>query len=154
MALLYGSSARTYYSSTGGAEGVAYETEPTYTGWHHYAVTRQGTNVYFYWDGSSVGSATVDSSDTTVNLIGIYGGGGFHLEGYLHDFRIYAGATANITTIYNGGCPGEDATVGSVTLRYKFDDGSGTTANDSSGNNNDGTLANFEPEHWSDFTPC
>ncbi len=112
------------------------------TQWHHLAVTtKPGSGNYkLYQNGvlqtSGTGPAVIDF-DTTFK-IGAYPNE--FLDGLIDDARIYNRelSPAEITTLANGGDP---STTG-LLVHWKFNEGSGNTALDSSGNNNNGTFVN------------
>jgi hypothetical protein len=87
--------------------------------------------------GNTTGAASVRWSEnqTTLGNSGWYSKGYF--KGIIGEVRIYDRAlnTAEITALYNG----QDVT-GDLRGYWKLDEGAGTKAYDSSGNNNDGTL--------------
>ena len=79
-------------------------TRPSADAWHHIAMTRDGTTLRLFVDGSLHGSATNNGtgvSQTNNPLrIGDTGGGRNSLDGYIDDFRITYGKaryTSNFT---------------------------------------------------------
>jgi hypothetical protein len=114
-------------------------------GWHHVAVTMDGSTGILYVDGVQVGSntnmKTIKPSDlgtTTQNWIGrSQFSADPYLNGRVDDFRIYNDALspAFVLDVMNGQ---------SVlpTAQLLFDETSGTTASDRSGNGWNGTLVN------------
>jgi len=92
-------------SSTGYNIQVGTGTLTTYT-WHHVAVSRSGSNVYFFLDGAqvgatntSIGSRVIDSNSNTF-YIGYAVSGSYYVNGYLSNLRLVNGAalyTANFT---------------------------------------------------------
>ena len=61
--------------------------------WYHLALTRDGTNVSIFWNGTRMDSTTdanTFGADSLVHL-GNYPGGGYRHEGYIDDFRITKG---------------------------------------------------------------
>jgi hypothetical protein len=93
------------------ASGVQSFTVPAMsTGtWYHVVVTRSGTTLRVYLDGteSSSGSKTL-SFVMTINQFGRYGGGssGFNPAGNLDEVAIWIGKTLSageVTTLYNAG---------------------------------------------------
>lgn len=110
--------------------------------WNHIAVTQAGTSYEMYLNGVSTASGTtvpIDSGAVGL-LVGQFTGGGFY-GGYLRDLRIYSVAktAGQILAIYNGT---NDLT--DMEGWYKFDEESGDTAIDSSGNSRDLTLVNTD----------
>ena len=112
------------------------------TQWHHLAVTtKPGSGNYkLYQNGvfktSGTGPATIDFG--TRFIIGA--DPNWFLDGLMDDARIYNRelSQAEITTLANGGDP---STTG-LLVHWKFNEGSGTVAIDSSGNGNNGTFVN------------
>jgi hypothetical protein len=119
-------------------------------GWHLFMwVHTDGTNDKFYIDGSSVGTDT-----NTNNLDGdgvekfrIGDGNIDNFDGKLDEVAIWNTALSDgsISTIYNSGVPTDllaDSNAGSLQGWWRFEEGSGTSATDSSANSNTGTLTN------------
>jgi len=108
--------------------------------WHYILFTHDGNgNLEIFFDGVSEATETgvgdsVSSSDNV--FIGAQSGGANGFNGAIDEVRVYnrALSAAEIKMLYNRGGP-----VG----HWKFDEGSGTTAYDSSGNENNGTLTNM-----------
>ncbi len=115
--------------------------------WHHFAVTWNGAGgEIVYADGIKLGStsaASVTGSLETSNdfLIGKRAGAG-GLPGSIDDVRVYnyARTPKQIIEDMNAGQPTGGSPVGSPVGYWKLDDGYGSTAQDSSDNNNDLTL--------------
>jgi hypothetical protein len=113
-------------------------------GWHHVAVTLNGSTGTLYVDGAQVGINTAmtlkpsDMGATTKNWIGHsqYSADPY-LDGRVDDFRIYNRAltASEVTHLKNGQSVFPIA-------ELPFDTTSGTTATDVSGNGWDGRLAN------------
>jgi hypothetical protein len=63
--------------------------------WYHYAVVRNGTNLTLYRNGVSAGSttssATAGNASAIVEIGGVPTGGGYYVNGYLQDLRVYKG---------------------------------------------------------------
>lgn len=107
--------------------------------WHHVAAVRSSGTVTLYIDGSSDGSGTADSdfSGTEKLRIGRWQGGSDFWDGLLDDVRIYNKAlSANEVASIFGTATTQNHLVG----WWKLDESSGTTASDSSGHENHGTL--------------
>ncbi|GBG08563.1 hypothetical protein PAT3040_03150 [Paenibacillus agaridevorans] len=106
--------------------------------WHHVAVTLNGSTGILYVDGSQVGthtSMTLKPSDlgaTTQNWIGRSQYPDPYLDGRVDDFRIYDQALP-ADEIAALAAPG-------MIAWYKFDQSSGNTAADASGNFKHGTM--------------
>ena len=134
------------------------------TNWHHVAVTfdrDSATGVKIYIDGDLDQTGDHTASSATLNhasdglLIGIRNSGGSvvqPLEGKLDEVAIWSGVALDadaVSAIYNSGTPiALDADDGnydnSANLQgwWRFEEGSGTSATDSSNNSNTGTLTN------------
>ena len=110
--------------------------------WKHVVALRRGTAVELYIDGSLVGSTTsslaMNDVAGVVNVGKLSASSAYDLNGMVQDLRIYnAGLTAaQVASLARN----QDVTDGLV-ARWKLDDGSGTTAEDSVGTA-DGTLVN------------
>jgi hypothetical protein len=122
--------------------------------WHHVAMTYEDDSddeISLYVDGKFVGVSTDGSGSPTASDTGnllIGGVSTANFDGIVDDARVYGYArTADeIRLDYNaglaarfGGSPNQDVTRGLVGY-WNFEDGVGTNANDSSDQNNDGTL--------------
>lgn len=120
--------------------------------WKHVTALRRGTAVELYIDGSLVGSTT--SSRSMNDVAGVVNIGkwsassAYDLNGIVQDLRIYnAGLTAaQVAALARN----QDVPTGLV-ARWKLDDGSGITADDSVGTA-DGTLVNG-PTWSTDVSP-
>ncbi len=108
--------------------------------WYHVSAIRQGTTVSLYVNGSLAASTanaslgTITSSDGTTPAIGRNNQSNIsYWAGRIDQVRIYnyARSQAQVAWDYNKGAP-----VG----WWKFDECQGTTAHDSSGNGNNGTI--------------
>lgn len=126
----------------GGAEQQVTAAQPIPTGWHHVAVTREGTTVRLFVDGVEVASnpnVTLGPSSlgtTTNNWIGRSQYPDPFLGALVDDFHIYDRALpADEVASLAGGEPGAGNVAG-----YPFDEEGGPTAVDSSGNGLDATI--------------
>jgi hypothetical protein len=106
--------------------------------WQHIAGVISGTSAYIYYNGILVGSGTVPSLQTTsINLIigkkAYVGSVVIPFKGLIDEVRIYNRALSEeeIRYLYNRGAP---------IAHWKFDEGKGNIAYDSSGNGNNGTI--------------
>ncbi len=109
--------------------------------WHHIAGTYDGTTMKIYLDGSLVGSSPVSGSITTNPAAAAWIGGnpptatGHPWHGEIDEVRIWntartqAQLQANSNTELTGNEPGLQA-------YYQFNEGSGQTITDATGNNN------------------
>jgi Concanavalin A-like lectin/glucanases superfamily len=125
----------------GGAEQQVTAAEPIPTGWHHVAVTRSGTTVTLWVDGTAVATnanVTLSPSsmgNTTNNWIGRSQYADPLLQAHVDDFRIYNRALSQeeIQSAMTGAGSGNVAS-------YRFDEADGATAVDSSGNGRNATV--------------
>jgi len=106
--------------------------------WYHFAATWDASNIKWYMDGKLIetdsNSISVVSTDDQVNIGGrAFAGGNLNWDGKLDGVKIYdyARTQAQIAYDYNRGKP---------VAHWKFDECQGTTAYDSSGNGNNGTI--------------
>lgn len=127
--------------------------------WHHFSVVKDGTTgIYVYVDGTQVGSDTTIAATGTLNSTGALSLGADeptaadYIDGNLDEVKIVgAERTADwIATEYNN----QSDSVGFFSslepseeylepiLFWKFDEGSGSTANDTEGTNTTGTITN------------
>ncbi len=112
------------------------------TTWHNIIATWDGTSVKAYLDGkqSSItdtavtGSLNTSSTNFSIGRVGTLNS--FYFNGSIDETRIYnrALSPAEVSQIYNF-APGPIA-------QWNFEEGSGTTLNDTSGNGFNGTLTN------------
>ncbi len=104
--------------------------------WKHLAMTTAGTNANFYVDGNleATESFAYEIRESSSTFYVGSSGGTADMNGYLDDVRIYnyARTPAQIAMDYNGGKP---------IAYYKFDECSGSTIHDESGNGNHGALS-------------
>tara|TARA_R110000796_G_scaffold270_2_gene1005 strand:- start:941 stop:2419 length:1479 start_codon:yes stop_codon:yes gene_type:complete len=118
--------------------------------WENYVLTRDASfNMKLYRNGvESTTGSQVNSGVLRVGSLGNYPTGTLPIDGTLDEVGILGGTEATLTQIadlYNSGNGANFTTVmGSSDLNYHLDEsGTATTAVDSSGNGNDGTLNNF-----------
>jgi len=104
--------------------------------WYHIVGTYDGTTVKVYVNGVLGVSQPVSTSLDSSGNIDVGGKDAGSFNGLIDDVHIYnlALTEAEVKYHYNQGGP-----VG----YWRFDEGSGLKARDESGNNNDGTLTNF-----------
>ncbi|MFC1600714.1 LamG domain-containing protein, partial [Patescibacteria group bacterium] len=131
--------------------------------WYHVAFTADTTSeeVYLYVDGVLSGTDTTPSGtqapNGTANVqIGESDAGTGDFQGSVDDVRIYnyARTPQQIVQDMNAGHPAPGSPVGSAVGHWKFDEGYGDTAHDSSpqGNNND--LGGSGEDCSDGGTPC
>jgi hypothetical protein len=118
--------------------------------WTHVAFTYTGSTVTIFINGLQVGSGSLTlGNESSANIsLGARSDNNWYLNGAIDDVRIYNYALSQkqIVNVMNGREGYEPAVGGSVgnpVLHLGFDDGYGTTAQDSSPQNNDGTLTNM-----------
>lgn len=119
--------------------------------WHHVACVRDGnSSLRLYVDGMETGTpdTSIASTATLVNndvfYIGIDGDGSSNLwSGYVDDMKVYnyARSPEQVIQDMNGGHPIGGSPVASQQNYWKFDEGYGTTANDSGYAGYNGTLS-------------
>lgn len=121
-------------------------TVPSPGGWHHTAVTVSSSGYKMYLDGKLMTSGSNNcffddlvGADAEYLEIGCYDAGtapaciGELYEGYLDEFKVYnyPRSPSQIIEDMNAGHPIPGSPIGSATSWWKFDEGYGTTANDS-----------------------
>jgi hypothetical protein len=132
-----------------GTANFSTSTTVTVGDWHHVMSTYDGSNVKVFLDGRQVGSTTAKSLNT--GTVGLFAGSDGSLDasdydfaGLVDDLQVfdYALTEREVQALIAGNSPNESTKAGPV-LHLAFDDGSGTTAQDSTSYNNDGTLTNM-----------
>ena len=156
-----------YWDPVTGAHSVWTAFSDT-TSTHHLVVTYGTNDMRMYLDGASVGtpitSMSPTKSTTTHYGVGVYNMSGDATQGWdgqIDEFatwtRVFSDADAKY--LYNTGgkgtylttdmtLPSLTAITTNMTVLYHFDTGSGSTAIDSSGQGNNGTLTNIEAVDW------
>ncbi len=122
--------------------------------WHHIAFVQSNGSTYAYYDGSLVGSsgAALLSCTSDFTIGAEPGASGWYCHGTLDEVRI--SSTARYTDTFDP-CTAVNFTVDENTVAYwKFNEGSGTTAADSSGNSNNGTLSGTTVPTWVSGGTC
>ncbi len=120
--------------------------------WVHVAATADGQFIRTYINGIEQPGATIAGSQVsyitpTANAsavrIGLRADSVTKMLGQIDDLRIYNYTRNNSQIIedMNAGHPAPGSPVGSAVTQWKFDEGYGTTANDSTPNDNDLTLS-------------
>ncbi|MEI7750050.1 MAG: LamG-like jellyroll fold domain-containing protein [Candidatus Moraniibacteriota bacterium] len=144
-------------SATGDAAGPVYNfftgSEQLLNVWHHVEISRGGGYGKFYVDGVLVSSTALSDMALPVNsgplCIGaLLSGGTYAFDGLLDDVKLYNYARSQEQVLQD--MTGEDASSNyqsskEATVYYKFDEGNGTTANNSGvgGSALNGTLTNM-----------
>lgn len=111
--------------------------------WYHIVSTFDNTGLYIYINGA-LDKTVANSTITSVSAAGTCfislsnAGTDRQMNGLIDDTRVYKRrlSATEITNFYYGVEPANT----SLTAWYKLDEGSGTTATDSSGNANTGTI--------------
>ena len=144
-----------YAYLTGGVVYGDWGAIPSDTNYHHYAFCYDGSTVWGYLDGVNVGSAgasgtlPIASQDFTIGTIlawGAFEPATFAQVEFASVCRYPSG-----TSFTPSGCLGSDAD----TIAYwQFNEGSGTTAADSSGNGHDGALVGSPQPIWVNGVTC
>jgi hypothetical protein len=139
------SGGQAFWRGEGGSSYVLAISTPTAINtWHHLAITRSGSSVTMYHNGSSIQTGT-DShayTSTTFNVsFTTYPFDGFQDEVALWDSALSA---SDITAIYNSGTPDSLASYSPVNWwrMGENDGGAGTTVTDQGSAGNDLTLYN------------
>lgn len=108
------------------------------TNWHHYVITKNGSSLSAYVDGTLISGTfsdqTLINNSNAMSIGANSGGTGSFFNGRIDETRIYNRALPDreVQQLYNF-APGPVA-------YYNFEEKQGTTANDSSTNGNTGTL--------------
>lgn len=119
-------------------------------GWHFFVCQRTGGNLVVYADNIQVNSTVDNSTDNSCSgcnyRIGrrtYSGAAGSYFHGTIDDVRVYERALSatEMTTLYKATQPPEIDQ--SLKGYWKFDESSGSTAADSSGNGNNASINNF-----------
>jgi hypothetical protein len=129
-------------SGGGGEQQLTSNTQLPLNTWSHLAVTLSGNTGTLYVDGTAVATNTnmtlhpSDLGNTTQDWIGRSEYGDPYLNATVDDFAIYNRA---LSASQIGALAGGQAAAGNV-ADYKFDEASGATALDSSGNGKNATI--------------
>jgi hypothetical protein len=124
--------------------------------WHHYVVTRDSSNVIeMYVDGvkQTKSTSNINSANFQIQYIGTRASLAVtKYRGVMDEFIAksgYAATPADVVSLYNDGL-GIDSSLAlpSPLAYWKFNETTGTTASDSSGNGNDLTLNSFTGTPW------
>jgi hypothetical protein len=109
--------------------------------WQHVAASYDGVNVTFYVNAVSVGMSAHGGPVSGSNplLVGNITDGSRTFNGLIDEPAIFKGVALSQSSIEQIMLTGIYPT-SNLSLLYTFDEGSGTSATDSSGNNNTGTI--------------
>ena len=144
--------------SDGTGEGVGSTASSNFlsTGvWYHFSGTYDGITMKLYKNGVLIDSKNVSKTMTTNNDLLYFGkmnnsGYPYSLNGTIDEVKIYnyARSVKQIIEDMNAGHPAPGSPVGSQVGYWKFDEGYGTTAYDSSPQKNNGIFS-AAPPVWS-----
>lgn len=117
--------------------------------WHHFSVEFEGNTGYIYVDGVAYSYSTGTFSGTVDNLVFLIGGAeASYFKGYIDDLKVYSyrRTSKQIISDMNAGHPAVGSPIASAIAHYKFDEGYGTTANNSGsgGTALNGTLTSMD----------
>lgn len=109
--------------------------------WQHIAVTQTGTTVTFYYNGVQASATTGFLQKTSANLnayLGAENGGGFLYKGGMANIGVWnrALSAAERSELYHN----DTVPTSGLVSYHSLNEGQGTSAADSSGNNNTGTI--------------
>ena len=130
-----------FYVYDGGGRTTSSGTSPlALNQWNHLVGTADGTNAYMFVNGVLVGSVAAGSTYSGYTVPNFFISGNIpnqswdYFSGSIDEVRLYnrALSPAEVSALYNF-APGPK-------VYLKMDEGTGTSANDSSGNSNNGTV--------------
>ena len=132
-----------------GIEGAAINSTTTVNdgAWHYFCGTKNGTNTQIYIDGvhENTGTGVTGNVDTDKSLfLGARNNSTYFLNGTIDDVKIYnyARSQRQIMSDMLANAPAEALAKGGASVaHYKFDEGYGSTANDSGTGGNNGTIS-------------
>ncbi|KKR82381.1 MAG: hypothetical protein UU29_C0014G0014, partial [Candidatus Daviesbacteria bacterium GW2011_GWA2_40_9] len=144
--------------------------------WHHVIGVKDGSTLRLYIDGAADGTASDTTTGTTTNASAVFiasrGGTGQYYKGDVDELRIYnrAFSASEVTQLYNDSTSSiltavQGQAVPSTSFAteeqgpgpaayWKFDDGQGTTTQDSAPSNNDGILSGTTKPTWTTEDQC
>ena len=140
--------------------GVWYHFVGTYDGSGGDATSAAGLEVYqnsnkLTADSTSATTGTITSINSGYNWVISAEQDSGRVNGYMDEFAIWGSVISqgNVNSLYNNGKQADASNIASSSLKcyYKLEEGTGTTATDSSGQGNNGTLTN-DPI-WVEETP-
>lgn len=113
--------------------------------WQHFVLVRNLTSMMLYWykNGSQIASTSASYSSATASTYDVtigYGYTGVYYNGFISEVRIYNRALTETEISYSYTYKKPMNRAGLVGW-WKLDEGQGTTATDSSGNGNTGTIS-------------
>jgi len=113
--------------------------------WYHGVVTiESGVETKFYVNGilrDTLGAVTITADDAAIEIGRLYSGS--YINGKIDEAAIFTSvlSAAQVTAIYNSGAPADLKSYSPV-LWTRFEEGTGTSITDSSGNGHTATLTN------------
>ncbi|SVD56164.1 uncharacterized protein METZ01_LOCUS409018, partial [marine metagenome] len=126
---------------------------PDDNSWHFYTVVNvSGSSLTLYRDGSQIGTRSIVRTSPTTSVrmrIGSRGSGGYWLDGQVDEVAIWGKAltASEISAVYNSGNnldllsnSGDYTSSGDLEGYWDFNEGSGSTVTDVSGNGNNGVI--------------
>lgn len=113
---------------------------PSVGAWEHYALVYNGTTIKIYKNGSEVSNDNFSTNPTTVTnyiRLACREAGNECYNGKMDEPQIYSRALSagDVTNLYNSGTIKLATTGNGLVAAYHFDENTGTTASDYSGNN-------------------
>ena len=156
---------RYHLTSSGTGADPTFVTSADYSGaWHHVVLTSDGSAYGLYIDGGTVGLATnTNNSGQWLNDLADLDSariGGLRIEdaeksftGSIDEVAVFdkALSVSEVVLLYGGGSPADANEISGLVAYWRLEEGSGTSATDSSGNGYTGTLINSPI--WSRKTP-
>ena len=114
-------------------------------GWHHLLLNRVSGTIYTYLDGSQVDSdvraGNVNSNGNTIQIA--HNTANYTLAGNLDEIALWKGtslSSGQIAAVYNSGVPTDLSGESGLVAYWRFEEGTGTEALDSSGNSHTATF--------------
>ncbi len=155
LQILTNSSGNIYLDDANNAQIITTSESYNDGNWHHVAFVRNAAikTIYLYVDGDLKGTRTYTYSgsiDPDMELRfgnSEYLGGSYQMDGMLDEIRIWDDVRT-ITEIRDNMCKTLTGSESNLVGYYTFDNTSGTTLQDFTGNGNDGTLTNMADEDW------
>jgi len=125
----------------------------TDTNWHHIVATYDGSastsGINLYLDGNlnngtATGTISGDIDNSFPFCIGSRNQSSAFYSGLVDEVSVFNSelSSSDVTAIYNSGTPASLSSYSSLVSWWRFEEGSGTTANDSGSGGNDGTITN------------
>jgi len=121
---------------------------PTDGEWHYYTIVKSSSNTLLYIDGIEVASkgSAINNPPSAEFRVGSQFGGGEYFNGRTDNLSVWDKALTNAEIQDLMNLCEINPQMGLIG-GYVFEDGTGTTVIDNSGNGNDGTLMNMDPSN-------